>query len=812
MKKLLISLAVTSALGLAGCGDSLQDLKEDKAQNNEVLVPLSRVVYDPSGGKVSVPNDLLFQGSTDGTLVMPGESAATPNYLDPQTGLGALDGWSTQNPFSIELSVAGGYSLDGTTVARPDAVQLVEVLMGDPASTDATCKTVPRGIACKAVANLTWGTDFITKAVGNNVAVIPLKPLKPATTYILVLTNVLKDSGGRSIAPSTTYELVKQDLATLPLGSEAQRALQGVINSYETAVSQVNIAKSNIIYTAAITTQSTANVLATVKKLMLPNPALGNAPPSIQGITDTKLVASDLLFPGEVIPDDPTNSKFFSKLAKVYTGTIQVPYYLNVPSAENKTAPLTTSWKARCDSGAIIASLSAAQVTALEGAIKDPAQMANDAYCKAVSNGALRDFGLDKARHLTKFNAIPKPQSTQTLKVQITVPNAAYAAVIPGVAKPETGYPVVILQHGITSCKENMLAITGALSARGFATVAIDHPLHGSRGFDYDNDGTDDIQASGAACRKAGDATHYMNLSSLLSARDNVRQSIADMLALRLGVNFASEKGLFNAADVQFLGHSLGAITGTSFVALANTPTGLGAAADGLYAIKSDVQAMPGGALANFLLESGAFGNLIKASVMLGSTSLATDFKAYIATQKVCDNPTSAAAYTNCASTQVTGYLAKLTTDGKTATLAAISSTFSQFAFAGQTTLDAADANNYAAMLAASKTPTHVIEVVGDGAANKSDQVIPNQSSNMPLAGTEPLAKLIGVKALPATAGGYKVEFASLARFNAGDHSSILSPAASLQATAEMQTQAVSFFMTRGAAVQVTNAAVIKGQ
>lgn len=813
MKKLLVSLAVTSALGLAGCGDSLQDIKTDTAQNNEVLVPLSRVVFDPTASKVSVPNDLLFQGSTDGTLVMPGESATTPNYADPQTALGALDGWSTQNPFAIELSIAGGYSLDATTAARPDAVRVVEVLMGDPSSTDATCKTVPRGVACKAVAQLTWGTDFITRATGNNVAVIPLKPLKPATTYIVVLTNVLKDTGGRSIAPSTTYELVKQDLATLPLGSEAQRALQGVINSYENAVSQVNIAKDSIIYTAAMTTQSTANVLATVKKLMLPSALNGNKAPSITDMADTSLLVSNLLFPGQTIPDNPADPRFMFKLAKVYSGTIALPYYLNVPSAANPMAPVTTNWAARCDSGAIIASLSATQVAALEAGIKDPAQAANDAYCKGASGGALRDFGLDKARHLSKFNAIPKPQSTQTLKVQITVPNAAYAAAVPTVAKPATGYPVVILQHGITSCKENMLAITGALSARGFATIAIDHPLHGSRGFDVNGDSVDDINASGANCGKAGDATVYMNLSSLLTARDNVRQSIADMLGLRLGINFNNQPGLLNTTDVQFLGHSLGAITGTSFVALANTPTGLGATADGLYAIKSDIQAMPGGALANFLLESGSFGNLIKASVILGSSTLSTEFRAYVAAQPACAGATTTAAFTNCAATQVNSYLAKLTADGKTATLAAITSTLTQFAFAGQTILDAADANNYASMLVATKTPTHIIEVVGDGtAANKSDQVIPNQTANMPLGGTEPLAKLLGAKSIPATAGGYAVDGTVIARFNAGDHSSILSPTASAAATTEMQTQAVSFFLTRGAGLQVTNAAVIKGQ
>ncbi len=68
MKKLLISLAVTSALGLTGCGgDSLNDIKQDTANNDQVLVPASRVVFDPTASKVSVPNDLLFQGTTDGT-------------------------------------------------------------------------------------------------------------------------------------------------------------------------------------------------------------------------------------------------------------------------------------------------------------------------------------------------------------------------------------------------------------------------------------------------------------------------------------------------------------------------------------------------------------------------------------------------------------------------------------------------------------------------------------------------------------------------------------------------------------------------
>ena len=51
MKKLLISLAVTSALGLTGCGgDKLEDIKTDAVADGQVL-PLSRVVFDPTASK-----------------------------------------------------------------------------------------------------------------------------------------------------------------------------------------------------------------------------------------------------------------------------------------------------------------------------------------------------------------------------------------------------------------------------------------------------------------------------------------------------------------------------------------------------------------------------------------------------------------------------------------------------------------------------------------------------------------------------------------------------------------------------------------
>ncbi len=794
MNKLLLSFAIASALGLAGCGgESLDEIKEDTQTGGEVQIPLSRVVYDPANGVLSPPNDLLLQGTTDGTLFMPGEKNAAgahidaPNYADPSTALGALDGWSTQNPFSIALSFTTGVSLDAASVQQPGAVYLVETLMGDPASPDANCRAVPRGAACKAVDSLTYGVDYIARASGNSVAVIPLKPLKPATTYILVFTNDLKDSEGRSIAPSTTYELVKQDITTKPLGTAAQLALQGVINSFENAVSAESINKADIIYTAAITTQSTAPVFSTIKQLMAPSPLNNNTPPAVM-LSNTGMLVSDLLFPAQAIADSPADPRFIFKLAKLYSGTINLPYYLGAGTTENPTAPLSTRWTARCDSGAIIASLTDAQKTALEAGITNPAQAGNDAFCKAASNGALRDFGLDKQRHLTKFNVIPKVNSTQTLAVQVTVPDEVRGAAL-GLVKPAAGWPVVILQHGITSKKEDMLAITGALSARGFATIAIDHPLHGSRGF-------------GALNASNGNATVYMNLSNLLVTRDNLRQSIADMLGLRLGMNFNNQPGLLNTQDVQFLGHSLGAISGTSMVALANTTTG-NAQLDALYKIRSATLAMPGGAVANFLLESASFGPTIKASVLLGAGGATAQAYIDFATSNSCGAGQSA-PYAACFNSFVQALSAT-----NPAALAALNASFSSFAFAAQTVTDAGDPNNYASMLVASATPTYMIEVVGDQGSQLPDQVIPNRAAGMPLAGTEPLAALLGASAVNNVAGTYPVTGTALSRFIAGGHSSILSPAASAAATAEMQGQSVSFFMSRGAGVVVNNGAVM---
>lgn len=843
MNKLVLSLAIISALGLSGCdSETIEDVKKDVAENGTPITAPARVVFDPAGGVLSVPNDLLFSGTPDGTLHIPiardaegniisgekledGSEIENPNYADPSTALGALDGWSTTNPFALDITFPAGTSLDGNSVFSPASVKIYETLMGG----DTGCEEVPRGAACQVVGELTFGVDFVAQKSGTSVAIVPLKPLKGKTTYILALTDNLKDNNGRSVAGSSTYESVSQDISTHPLGSQDQRDLQGVINSFENAISIAGADKDAIIYTMALTTQSTVDVLATTKALMANNvPAmLANAMEGIPtiGVMDTGMSVADILagqIPASLVPLYST--------ANFFQGSITLPYYLGVPSAENPKAPVNDWWKGLCDSGAILAGV-AAKIAA--GELPPETIPANpisvdDGTCMAISAAkelpapGLRALGFDSKRHLTKFSPVPKANANMDIVVQMTTPDVAVAnAVRAGLGlpanleEPSTGWPVVILQHGITSKKEDMLAITGILSMYGLATVAINHPLHGdpdvfggllpggSRGFDLTGNGVDDINASTVT------ATHYMNLASLLTTRDNLRQSTSDLVGLRLGLNFL---GGFHAEgnpvkvdrnNVHFLGHSLGAITGINFIALANTA--LDPQVDPLFAVNTNTQAMPGVMVANFLMESGAFGDVIKSSL---TYALSPEFQGYVA-QKHPDGASEAelvVAYQE--------FYAALTPEQQ----GELEGNFAQFTFAAQTVTDSGDPANYAAMMAATDTPTHLIEVIGNGSDNLSDQVIPNSAATAPFAGTEGAILLLGLSGVSETTQDAESPVSGAVRYLFGHHGSILDPSPNAAApdavmtsaaTTEMQSQVANFFSTNGHLISVQDEDIV---
>jgi Pla-1/cef family extracellular lipase len=830
MKKLIINLAIVSALGLSGCdSETIKDVKEDAVENGTAVVASARVVFDPAGSVLSVPNDLLFSGTTDGTLHMPGEKDEegneldSPDYSDPSTALGSLDGWSVAQPFVLDIDFPAGTTLDSNSLSSAESVKIFEALMGG----DSGCEEVPRGAACTVVGELIFGVDFVTQASGNSIVVVPIKPFKSKTTYILALTNNIKDSNGKEVAGSTTYESVRQDITINPLATDEQKGLQGVINSYENAIVAAGADKDSLIYTMAMTTQSTSDANFAVKSLMVANLQLGSYP--TLGIQDTGLSVADALA-GSI----PTSSAQLYKSANYMKGSITLPYYLGVPSMANPKAPVNSHINALCDSGAMLAGLAQANPSA----IPTEAISVSDATCIAISEAkglaapGLRDlsslFPLDTKRHITKFNPVPAPSSASDMpwigdpgkiEVQMTTPDITQVNIVrsamepplPPLVKPENGWPIVILQHGLQSKKEHMLSMTGALSVQGLATVAIDLPLHGTRGFDLDRDDIDDINASISPL-------HFANLGYLPAARDNFKQANADMLGLRFGLNFmggvdSSGNPIeleLDTSKVHFFGLSLGAITGMSFVGLANTS--LNPAIDGMFKVSAASFAAPGLMFVNFGMESPEFTSLAKSNLTYQASP---DFKALVDSMFPLDGNDNSTATQDQLTAVYNQFYASLSPEQQ----AGLNGVFAQFTFAGQTVLDSGEPISYIDILAATETPTHLIEIIGNGVDNLPDQVVTNTAPFAALGGTEPVISLLGLPAISETTVDEGNTVSGAVRFLYGHHSSVINPAHyegvttstefALRATAEMQAQVATFLATDATVIAVSDSEIV---
>ena len=887
MRKLTISLAVASALGLTACDDTtLADVQEESssqlAANNQTAAAIAsqiKVVWDPANQVISVPNDLVFS-STDLTLgVESFNDDGTVDWGNPTNALGALDGWGLQNPFTVALKYAPtSVKIDPVSLAAGVAIYEVKSI---PNFTDPNCLDTSRaGQLCSADGQLQYGIDFIAQMSGDNIAIVPLKPLKPSTTYALALTNDIKDTNGNPLGASSTWASVERDLATQPIvlpslsASELNatqagiRQLQTLVNNYEDTLEQLGADGEKVVYTQVFTTQS-AGVAGTdplqITKLLnaqtlaakqAADPASA-ATPIAQITTDVRDSEGNVIMPNAPVtvamalagqglispnPADPNYALFSA--AKLYGAQIEVPYYLDIKN------PLTGRWEAACDSLITMNGTSQEQIAGATPGM-------NHGLCQQIPSplgGGFTDLGIDTQRHLTKFNPVPATKSMETIPVQITVPDVNAANLVrPAIGldanleKPAGGWPVVIMQHGITSKKEDMLALTGMLAASGFATVAIDHPLHGARRVVM-GEGENEVIVSATETS----ATHYLNLSSLLTGRDNLRQSAADGLKLRLAVNTmidfsnpqAPDFRVFNPTQVYYVGHSLGAITGTLMTAVANTPANTGnaeldAQVNAAYKINASVLSNPGSSIGNFLLESQNFSPLVKASVTYGLGNELTellqaniaDLATTIQMNLGSETPSSAcqAAYASVAAGQLPSQgdalicaYQELERTADATQAAQLQAGFAQFTFAAQAAIEAGDPTNYSQLLKATGTPVLMFETVGDGELNPSDTVIPNSIPTDPfkqIAGTEGLASQLGLYSISSSVVNPE-GVSGIARFKYGSHGSLLTPDAGALATvgnyaqlfalstAAHQGMLASFFASDGKAVQVPAAAL----
>ncbi|HEV7165239.1 MAG TPA: hypothetical protein VGO35_07635 [Gammaproteobacteria bacterium] len=700
--------------------------------------------FVPLGGIMPFPNDLYFNGSTTGTLNIPGSATVAQN--GPLLQLNHLDGFGTQSDISIYFT----QPVNKTTLTPANIIVLK--VTSDPSTKAVTGFTKPLVPGTDYSVELSPGID----SGGEVVTIKPLHPLDPSTvnpsthvatpsTYLVIVTKGVKDSTGATVSPSSDFStIVTADTpAVLAGGNPAKIAMAATDPLFpvaEFSLGQLAVAAGagltpdKVAVTFSFSTAYLNISLAELAVAAITSPP--SQPASGTGIFTTGKTVCDVLVLSKQLPNTAACAAVLGSTdTDVYAGDLALPYYLTVPSATNPTAALTDFWK-----------------NAKGG---DTAISATDA---------------------TSF--VPKATVTQNIiPVLVAIPNAGSVC---GGTMPGGGWPVAIFQHGITRNREDMLAMASGLSARAcIAVIAIDLPLHGitdktdpfyknqlfagtavaaaltlpvsERTFDMDLENNTTL-ASGPDGTIDSSGAWFINLNNTITSRDNLRQGAADLINLVANLPNLHPIGAvtnsFNSSAVFFVGHSLGGIVGTTFLGADSAAAQLTATSP---KILGAIVANPGGHIAELLRNSAEFEPII---------------------------------------------------DGQLAANGLVKGTQSYYDFysEAQAVVEDGDPANYAAAAAGGHL-IHMLEVVGGfDAGSPSDLVVPNSA-------TDALIAEMGITTPVSTLGpnAIAVRAPTLAQFTSGDHGSFLSPAAPTGAsttdmaayaavTTEMQTEMVQLF------------------
>ena len=579
MKRLIAAGLVPGVLLLiSGCGNSgygtvtgqadLTSYANPGGSTPPPPPPANVAIYNVATGQLPYPFDAYFAGSTDGTL-----NIQPPNKLwAAQSAVNAIDGFSTTAPIRALFNGP----IDKASLATPGAVIVVHINTTNAPSAAAPAKApvpppagkfvplvgcVP-GATCTPADNMGTGADYMVAPAADDASTLEITPLKPlaASTclppppnspcqaangglgeaYMVLLTKAIT-VGGKPTVADTDYASFQAALASG--GAKCPGITDPNLNALcqlsgahlALAHALLGVNPANVVASFSFSTESTLDTLLAAASEARPQPIKVN-----QAFTS---------------PNVPMTTGTFGGLglADVYVGVMTLPYYLATP-AEGPTAPDTEYWHA-------------AAATAP-----------------------------DKTSTLTtRFNPLPVA-TVKALQVPVlmTVPNATS-----GMAKPGTGWPIVIFEHGITADRTNLIPIGDSLALAGLVGIVIDQPLHGCTppfttqplcppfyasstnplytGLGLPATGsierTFDLTtfSGGKAIDPSGSHYLFAFLTNPLTLRDNLRQSSVDLVTLAESVATIqlpapATAPYIDPTKVHYMGHSQGSIVAPGFL------------------------------------------------------------------------------------------------------------------------------------------------------------------------------------------------------------------------------------------------------
>ena len=628
--------------------------------------------------------------------------------------INTLDGFSTIAPLHVDFAEA----INEASIEAGSNVRVFEISVDDAGLPDGVIAELESDVAYRVSVSAVEDSRLLIK---------PLQPLRGAAHYLVAITSGVSAANGLAMGPSEDY-LALREGDEADAGNGVDRPYLGdLIRAQETLLAENGVTQDSIATSFSFHTQNAIEVLKAINESATAMPVTLQRP--------MMTIAGEEL-PLTTAPFRPLAALYGltpSGQADLYTGTIELPYYMNIPSSTGDDTIF-------------------------------------DGYMRNSSGAPI--LGSEET-----------PQATNvTSPLLLSIPNPSLD---PSLLKPPAGWPVAIYHHGIFFNRTNMLLIADALAARGVAMIAIDHPLHGvtpddatilplnifaavgvdfydsdhERHFNLDLDNDGEVDPAG---------NNFSSPSNLLNGRDNLRQSVSDLIHLTRSLPTITlpdvSEMTFDGARIHLVGQSLGAIVGTM-----------------LAGVNEDVLAfslaVPGG--------GGPKGQE-------GSPSFGADFAAQLA-----------AIGLEQGSQEYEDYLTSLTTVN-----------------------GPADPINYAE-LAGMLHPIHLTEIIGDGTPeNPPDQTVPNSVLNLgqyeglvletaPLAGTEPLIRSMNLEALYSPAVNPE-GLTVVARYIRGDHTSQVNPSTLVatyavpEVTVEIQRQTATFIASDGKAVEVGDSSLLE--
>lgn len=540
------------------------------------VMNMPEATFDPASSVIPFPNDLLLAPKTataPAHLNLPVPPAtASQTEKDLIGGLNSLDGWSTTAPIISENHprvgpIDPGSELDPNTVKLGQTVLFVK-------TTNLDKGTAPKVKVCLSCASSLKADGSVQTP--QQLQIIPEVPLDEQTQYAVVLLRGMKDIKGRLVAPTAAQALLrskaalvdangKSQLSAVPdfLAAQLEPVRLGMKPLYDALEAQ-GIKRQDVNLAWAFTTQSTRTILQALNAA--PNPV----PADPQYLSDQTAVLKATMAANK-LENDAVGHAFVGAYLSPYLlsdtqGVLnrpqarldRVPFMLFLPPgpAPQGGFPVVVFGHSLLNNRTnVLAVANKFNANGFAVAAIDSVHHGERSSCAGISPAAPIQVGATVID--SPDEACSSGSTCDVTPNSPTFGRCVNAAVAIACDPRPTDPADETATHGDLVCASQR-------QGRCVATSATTGTCEGG----------DFLRASGDNARAAPviSAWNYLNLTNLFATRDNFRHSVVDFaqLARMLGsdglnsrlAEFGADVGPLNAAQVHYVGQSLGALQG----------------------------------------------------------------------------------------------------------------------------------------------------------------------------------------------------------------------------------------------------------